>query len=504
MQLGTGAPTPSIRNAVRQIMADASWAKEYIADAPEGDVSLNNVAAMNTLISRTLAERCSDFINVKDYGAKGDGATDDKAAIMAAIAAAPENAAVIFPRGTYLTSGTINVTKRGLKLMSFGAVVTYVSADGAVPFFKVDADDVIIDRFKIVGTGSSTSTQRKTGIYLNAAANSIVSNSLFVNCWRGVLVGGTDSGGNPANYRSCIFNNTFENSTNVGVCMGHARHPKVTHNRIHGSGAEHITVDNTTYNAQISSNTMYGTCGGTGGIGMDGGSQACVSGNHIIMPSTSELPGIALNGQTNQTNYCVFSGNYIESANDATPAAGIELYGDAGAADGRVNGSSRNVIANNIFRGFKYGVRFHSLSTGNILGSNQYVSISTKEFYDPDRKNIAGPAGAVFPSSSRVDLSFPDDTTTGGYGGEITAPATGWVGMVYGPSAQASSSTGWLMLKNATTEIASGLYVDVYETTKTYVAYIPVRKGDTIRLFYPVLPSSGSVLFFARPSGVDV
>jgi hypothetical protein len=44
----------------------------------------------------------SPGVNVKDYGAKGDGATDDTAAIVAALSAAPLGGVVYFPCGTYV------------------------------------------------------------------------------------------------------------------------------------------------------------------------------------------------------------------------------------------------------------------------------------------------------------------------------------------------------------------------------------------------------------------
>ncbi len=48
------------------------------------------------------------IINVRDYGAKGDGATDDTAAIQRALAEHPNQGAIIYlPNGTYLISDTL-------------------------------------------------------------------------------------------------------------------------------------------------------------------------------------------------------------------------------------------------------------------------------------------------------------------------------------------------------------------------------------------------------------
>ena len=59
-----------------------------------------------------------DSLNVLDYGATGDGVTDDTAAIQAAIAAALANGKSVFiPAGTYILQGTLN---GGTKLKLFG------------------------------------------------------------------------------------------------------------------------------------------------------------------------------------------------------------------------------------------------------------------------------------------------------------------------------------------------------------------------------------------------
>ena len=78
--------------------------------------------------ARTLQQRSGDFINVRDYGAVGDGSTDDTAAIQAAfndikiqsvgsgtvvtLPSAPQGH-VYFPAGTYKVASNINMNNLG-------------------------------------------------------------------------------------------------------------------------------------------------------------------------------------------------------------------------------------------------------------------------------------------------------------------------------------------------------------------------------------------------------
>ena len=54
-----------------------------------------------TLKLKTASESCC--VNVRDFGAKGDGVTEDTAAIQAAIDSLPANGRLYFPEGQYLT-----------------------------------------------------------------------------------------------------------------------------------------------------------------------------------------------------------------------------------------------------------------------------------------------------------------------------------------------------------------------------------------------------------------
>ena len=58
--------------------------------------------------ARPLSTRFADYVNVKDYGAVGDGTTDDTTAVAAAITAAADGREIYWPDGMYLTVGSLS------------------------------------------------------------------------------------------------------------------------------------------------------------------------------------------------------------------------------------------------------------------------------------------------------------------------------------------------------------------------------------------------------------
>lgn len=66
---------------------------------------LGYTAAGAGSLARLMSDRLGDFLSVKDFGAKGDGATNDSVAIATCISAAQAaNKSVFFPDGSYLIS----------------------------------------------------------------------------------------------------------------------------------------------------------------------------------------------------------------------------------------------------------------------------------------------------------------------------------------------------------------------------------------------------------------
>jgi hypothetical protein len=86
----------------------------------EGNTSATVITGpdANSPISRTLQDKLDDFVNLKDFGAIGDGAANDTKALQRAIDQVYLNSdkanpsarkKLYFPAGTYLITGTIYV-----------------------------------------------------------------------------------------------------------------------------------------------------------------------------------------------------------------------------------------------------------------------------------------------------------------------------------------------------------------------------------------------------------
>jgi hypothetical protein len=70
--------------------------------------------------ARTVQSKLRDTVSVKDYGAVGDGLTDDLAKIQAAIDANPGRI-ILFPKGSYIISDALYVRSNGTILKGEGA-----------------------------------------------------------------------------------------------------------------------------------------------------------------------------------------------------------------------------------------------------------------------------------------------------------------------------------------------------------------------------------------------
>jgi hypothetical protein len=90
------------------------------------------------LTARSLSARFADIVNVKDFGAVGDGTTDDTTAIQAAITAGGQHSKIWLPSGTYKVTSTLTITNDRVHFFGSGMWATQI-------LFAPTANDTCIE-----------------------------------------------------------------------------------------------------------------------------------------------------------------------------------------------------------------------------------------------------------------------------------------------------------------------------------------------------------------------
>ncbi len=126
------------------------WGAAHLLN-PDGDTALGasygfsaymrTLPAAGTALALKGLTHLDHVIDVRDYGAVGDGVTDDAAAIEAAIAAAMvTKACVEFPPGTYLINSTVTIGYPTVDLRGSSALGATIKAGAAMTYMFHFAD----------------------------------------------------------------------------------------------------------------------------------------------------------------------------------------------------------------------------------------------------------------------------------------------------------------------------------------------------------------------------
>lgn len=110
-------------------------------------------------VSRTGQSKMRDVVSVKDFGAVGDGVTDDTAAIQAAITAAGVSGGnVVLSPGTYKISATLNLGAQNVSVQGNGRKVTKIlQSTASLKTFNVTASYITLSSFSIEYASQGTS-----------------------------------------------------------------------------------------------------------------------------------------------------------------------------------------------------------------------------------------------------------------------------------------------------------------------------------------------------------
>ena len=138
-------------------------------------------------VARTVESKLRDTVSVKDFGAVGDGVTDDTTAIQNAINASSE---LYFPPGNYLVSAQINLKNDFSIVGEPGAKI--ILANGVTPHVLRGnpCNNFVMQNMTIEGNGLSGNST----VYISNSANVTIQNCKI-----------TKSGANAIWLSSCVF-----------------------------------------------------------------------------------------------------------------------------------------------------------------------------------------------------------------------------------------------------------------------------------------------------------
>lgn len=340
-------------------------------------------------------------INVKDYGALGDGVNDDTTAINNAVSALPANNGVLyFPSGNFIINTTISISnKTNLLIKCENTLISRPSVNGGFTFFISSCNGLKICDGKlsiICSAGNSNS-----GLYVGSSSDITLENiAITGNITTGFNIAGSDgiaknihiegntsgasSGvgfqiGSITTGRRMIFSNIQVNKVNYGVysfdssltlvnssfvdnrigCyllggVGSAEGGLISNNRFNHNFCCGILIDGVNQNNGLSviNNQLWVNTGGSFTVGEISNATARATTFNIYIQNSrkisirnNEIGRSLVNLGLDSYAECSFIGNNINATTPTLTVNQIVEYGDSSRAN------SHNIFLNNTMFG---------------------------------------------------------------------------------------------------------------------------------------------------------
>lgn len=372
--------------------------------------------------------------NVDDYGAIGDGTTDDTSAIQACI---DDNLSFEFTKGkVYKVSGGLTISTNGTTVYGNDARLTGNYAQSGTPsvlesMIVVDADRVTIKDIRLEYTGTFTVSGDYggyiSGIQVQSGSDDFTADNVtafgFNRCGINVEYDFVGSGGTYCN-RPRIQNCNLYSNRVAGVSFGNTNQGIVTNCilRLNGINTSNTTgygfagwsacnpIDTVISNNQANDNWRKGIDfhNGTNGVVSNNVCSAnsvygiytegvkgawSIVGNNITDMTDNNASNFAIiaiefgdttgQGTSGDPTHFVIDGNVVDNFTDTDGNGAQVLYG---ALVGLSYGNA--VISNNIIRVGKVSNFFTSANTATSAGNHYDITFDGNNFYAQEVTNV--------------------------------------------------------------------------------------------------------------------
>jgi parallel beta-helix repeat protein len=504
------------------------WANNNIG-APYGPINATRLNGLETAVEelKTLT------FNVKDYGAIGDGTTDDTVAIVATITAAASGDTILFPKGTFRvkTSGAFNsAVQLGSKSLRFLGSKSVIQADPAsatgIRLISMVGTDQVIEGIEFDPNGVTSAIC----VFLSNASRTTIRQCLFTNPQNaGVWITGTtsdlsviDNKFSGVNYgvladaastctRVLIQGNRFmggatgdaieintpttgssdihivgniisgytnTSSSGIGIGMATVSHGSIVGNLIYNCGLDGIHFEDGTNGITVTGNKIR-SCG-RAGISINSSNASrnttdiVVTGNTVQDCATNAgSAGIAIEGVQAHRGHVV-SGNLVRNCGRAAATVYGILVGGLTARDCSVTG---NVVSNTV----------GSTTAGIVVSNGSTITISGNRCFDDQ-------GGKTQIYGLQTIGSSDNNTITGN---DFTANLTGEMSLVgtsnkVRPAKTATSLTYSTTI--ATDAAVSEAFTIVATNGTAFTISNPTNANKGMEIIYDIKNSSGGAM----------